>query len=50
MIRWEYHQVSLFRPIDDDRLAARGRDGWELVTCSMYRDSFYYVFKRPIIE
>lgn len=50
MIKWEYHQVELVQPMDNDRLQSRGRNGWELVSVALYRDTYLYVFKRPLVD
>ena len=45
--RWEYLTLTTVSQLDDERLNARGREGWELVSTVPLTNALYYVFKRP---
>ena len=54
MQNWDYLWVTLEKnelgKEWQDEIKAKGEDGWELVSVTVFEDQFYFFFKKPLVE
>ena len=48
--KWEYFREHSEAAMLPDRLSALGKDGWQLCDREPMGTSYYYTFKRPIMD